>query len=100
MPLLMNSVRRKPSAGQLALHLGAITDEFPPCFRRHRRQQALRSRAQWWFGQMRRKVDEALDFPPAEVAPPDRAKIAQHPTRNGEQSCDGNASMGYESFQI
>jgi hypothetical protein len=55
--------RTKHNPDQLTLNLGRLLGESSPCVWRHRRQQALRSRAQWWFGQMRRKVDAAPDFP-------------------------------------
>ncbi len=43
-------------------------DRNAPARRPHGRQQR-RSRAQWWFSQMRRVVDGALDW---QVAPPAR----------------------------
>jgi hypothetical protein len=36
----------------------------------HRRRRA--NRARWWFAQMRRAVDSALDWQPAPPVPPER----------------------------
>jgi len=49
---------------QLTLHLGPTASTQPLCFNRHRRRQMLRSRAQWWFRQMRRKVEESQTVEP------------------------------------
>jgi hypothetical protein len=51
----------KPSPDQLTLHLGPVAFGNPPCFNRHRRHQVLHARAQWWFSQMRRKVEDTAE---------------------------------------
>ena len=40
-----------------------------------RRRQMLRSRAAWWFQQMRRAVDSAVDWRPAPPARPEQATL-------------------------
>jgi len=57
----------------------------------------LQARAQWWFGQMRRKVEQALD---ASAAPSDPAKTNQSLTINAKHPSDARGNMTHDSFQI
>jgi len=41
----------------------------------YRRRQMLRSRAAWWFQQMRRAVDTAIEWNPAPPARPEQATL-------------------------
>ena len=57
---------------QLDLSLnGAIPCERPAW----RRRQTLRSRAAWWFQQMRRAVDGAVEWRPAPPARPEQTTL-------------------------
>jgi hypothetical protein len=40
-----------------------------------RRRQILRSRAAWWFHQMRRAVDSAIEWRPAPAARPEQRTL-------------------------
>jgi hypothetical protein len=40
-----------------------------------RRRQMLRSRATWWFQQMRRAVDSAVEWRPAPPARPEQGSL-------------------------
>jgi len=64
---------------QLDLSLnGAAACERPAW----RRRQMLRSRAAWWFQQMRRAVDSAVDWRPAPPARPEQTSLdLRRPTR-------------------
>jgi hypothetical protein len=42
---------------------------------RHGRRNRRRQRAQWWFGQMRRVVDAALEWRPAPEARPEQVYL-------------------------
>jgi hypothetical protein len=46
----------------------------------HRRRRA--NRARWWFAQMRRAVDSALDWQPAPPVPPEQTWF-DHPRLSG-----------------
>ena len=57
---------------QLDLSLNGAT----PCERpAWRRRQLLRSRAAWWFQQMRRAVDSAVEWRPAPPARPEQTTL-------------------------
>ena len=43
--------------------------------RRSRRHQIARSRAAWWFGQMRKAVNAAVEWKPAPLARPEQTYI-------------------------
>ena len=46
-----------------------------PAYRRaHRRQRRMPS-AHWWFDQMRKAVDEAMDWQPAPPARPEQTRL-------------------------
>jgi len=45
-------------------------------FNVHLPQTRRLSRAQWWFAQMRRVVDHALDWQPSPPAPPEQIWLA------------------------
>lgn len=56
---------------QMELTLAAST----PAYRRaHRRQRRMPS-AHWWFDQMRKAVDEAMDWQPARPARPEQTRL-------------------------
>lgn len=52
-------------------------------FQVHLQQACRLSRAQWWFGQMRRVVDHAINWQPAPPARPEQSWFAQ-PNRQGQ----------------
>jgi hypothetical protein len=56
---------------QLEMSFDASTSFSPRLRVRQRRQ----SRAQWWFAQMRRVVDQALDWKPAPPARPEQSYL-------------------------
>ena len=57
---------------QLDLSLnGAVPCDRPA----YRRRQMLRSRAAWWFQQMRRAVDSAVEWRPAPTARPQQGTL-------------------------
>ncbi len=45
------------------------------CRRINTRRQRRISRARWWFNQMRRVVDEAIDWRPANAARPEQIHL-------------------------
>jgi hypothetical protein len=60
------------SRGQLGLGFNGV----PPCERpAYRRRQQLRSRAAWWFQQMRRAVDSAVEWRPTPQARPEQGSL-------------------------
>jgi hypothetical protein len=73
-----NSETQNSQRAQLDLSLSGVKACARPAYRR---RQMLRSRAAWWFHQMRRAVDSAVAWRPA---PPPRAEQAilelRHPT--------------------
>jgi hypothetical protein len=74
-----------PARGQLGLWLvEPKTLNIPECRpeRRYRRRQVLRSRAAWWFQQMRRTVDAAIEWKPAPLPRPEQTALdLQRPTQ-------------------
>ncbi len=56
--------------GQMELSLGNAQPVNP------RRRVGRRSRAQWWFQQMRRVVDHALDWQPTPTPRPEQMVLA------------------------
>ena len=56
--------------------LGLAFNGLPACERpAYRRRQQLRSRAAWWFQQMRRAVDSAIEWRPTPPARPEQTSL-------------------------
>jgi hypothetical protein len=55
---------------QLEITLPAVICRRPPAFRQRRV-----SRARWWFSQMRRVVDDAIEWAPAPATRPEQANL-------------------------
>jgi hypothetical protein len=51
-----------------------LANATPACRRAPRRQRRLPS-AGWWFDQMRKAVDEAIEWQPAPVARPEQTQL-------------------------
>ena len=47
-----------------------------------RRQAQRKQRAQWWFNQMRRVVDAAMEWQPADRSHPEQAYLTFAPRRS------------------
>jgi hypothetical protein len=77
--LKAQGTRLEPSSGgQLGLSLAEAKTLDIPEFRpnrHHRRRQVLRSRAAWWFQQMRRTVDAAMEWKPASLPRPEQTTL-------------------------
>ncbi|MBI5802631.1 MAG: hypothetical protein HZA92_18150 [Verrucomicrobia bacterium] len=56
---------------QMELTLAAQAPAFHRAMRRQRRQPSAR----WWFDQMRKAVDEAMDWQPAPPARPEQTSL-------------------------
>ena len=52
-----------------------ITLQATACRRPGNYRQRRVSRARWWFGQMRRVVDQAIDWAPAPAARPEQSDL-------------------------
>jgi hypothetical protein len=52
-----------------------ISLQATACRRRGNYRQRRVSRARWWFNQMRRVVDQAIDWAPAPVARSEQSKL-------------------------
>jgi hypothetical protein len=48
-----------------------------PAFRRAVRRQRRLPSAHWWFDQMRKAVDDAMDWQPAAPARPEQTRLLQ-----------------------
>ena len=56
--------------------------ERPQIFVLPNRRQERRSRAQWWFRQMRRVVSDALEWQPRPEPRPEQAWLGLRPSRH------------------
>lgn len=72
----MNENMNTNEVGQMEFSLQAKSQRRARLARRQRRQ-----RAQWWFAQMRRVVDAAIDWRPAPPARPAQAYMELTPKR-------------------
>jgi hypothetical protein len=52
-----------------------ITLQAPACRRPGNYRQRRVSRARWWFGQMRRVVDQAIEGAPSPAIRPEQTKL-------------------------
>jgi len=67
-----NSETQNAARAQLDLSFSGIKACHRPAYRR---RQILRARAAWWFGQMRRAVDSAIEWRPAPAPRPEQGTL-------------------------
>ena len=60
---------------QMELTLAAPAHAPVPAFRRSFRRQRRLPSAHWWFDQMRKAVDEAMDWQPAPPVRPEQTSL-------------------------